>query len=272
MLDEAMAKLRPNERDAVVLRFFENRPIRDVAAALGLQEQVAQKRISRATEKLRRFFVSRGTQVSIGVLLASIGNHAIHAAPANLALVVTNVAASKGAAASSSTLTLIKSTLRIMALTKAKVAIVSVILVAGAMTTALMIYHKDGPDASNAEALGFTKPNYWSKDHLADAGYATPLAALRTTLWAMSTANMQAFLSSCTPQLRAEREKAWQNVSQADWAAEASGQFSRVTGFRIVEQKPVSEDTVVLGVFQEGENNTHDLVFKKIENEWKYAK
>lgn len=272
LLDEAMAKLRPNERDAVVLRFFENRPIRDVAAALGLKEHAAQKRISRATEKLRQIFIKRGIQVSVSVLPALIGSHAVHAAPANLAVIVTNVAASKGAAVSGSTLTLIKRTLQIMAWTKAKVAVVNAVLVAGALTTALVIYERAGPNKSETNALGFTKPNYWPKDQLAEAGYATPLAALKTTLWAMSTANMQSFLSSCTPQLRAEREKAWQNISQSDWTAEAHSQFGRVTGFRIVEQKQVSVDTVVLRVFQEGENNTHDLVFKKVDNEWKYAK
>src|ERR1017187_1474925 len=51
LLEDAMAKLGQKERDAVVLRFFENRPVREVATALGLQEAAAQKRVNRATDK-----------------------------------------------------------------------------------------------------------------------------------------------------------------------------------------------------------------------------
>src|SRR5688572_19540409 len=57
LLEEAMTRLGQDERDAVVLRFFENRTIREVAAALGLQEAATQKRVNRATEKLRKYFV-----------------------------------------------------------------------------------------------------------------------------------------------------------------------------------------------------------------------
>ena len=48
LLEEAMARLGQKERDAVVLRFFENRTVREVANALGLREAAAQKRVNRA--------------------------------------------------------------------------------------------------------------------------------------------------------------------------------------------------------------------------------
>jgi uncharacterized protein (TIGR03435 family) len=124
LLEEAMARLGQKERDAVVLRFFENRTVREVAAALGLEEAAAQKRVNRATEKLRAFFVRRGVQVSTTALLASLGTHAVQAAPAELAVKLAAAAALKGTAAGGSTLTLIKTTLKIMAWTNAKTAIV----------------------------------------------------------------------------------------------------------------------------------------------------
>jgi uncharacterized protein (TIGR03435 family) len=133
-LEEAMSRLRPKERDAVVLRFFEDRTVREVADALGLREAAAQKRLDRATDKLRRFFARRGIQISSMALLASIGAHAVHAAPAELASTVAAGATLKGVA-SGSMVTLVKTTLKIMAWTKTKTAIIAiaaVLLTAGA--------------------------------------------------------------------------------------------------------------------------------------------
>jgi RNA polymerase sigma factor (sigma-70 family) len=56
LLDEAMAQLRDKDRDALVLRFFENKSLREVGDALGLQERAAQKRVARGLEKLHAFF------------------------------------------------------------------------------------------------------------------------------------------------------------------------------------------------------------------------
>jgi uncharacterized protein (TIGR03435 family) len=137
LLEEAMMRLGPKERDAVVLRFFENRTVREVASALGLREDAVQKRVNRATNKLRDYFVRRGVQVSTAALLASIGTHAVQSAPVVLAKSITAVAVTKGAAGSGSMLTLIKTTLKIMAWTKAKTAIVigaGVLLAAGTTT------------------------------------------------------------------------------------------------------------------------------------------
>ena len=39
LLDEAMARLRQPDRDALVLRYFENKSLQEVGAALGLQER-----------------------------------------------------------------------------------------------------------------------------------------------------------------------------------------------------------------------------------------
>jgi hypothetical protein len=178
LLEEAMARLGPKERDAVVLRFFENRTVREVASALGLREDAAQKRVNRATDKLRDYFVRRGVQVSTAALLASIGTHAVQAAPAALTKSITAVAVVKGAAASGSTLTLVKGALKIMAWTKAKTAIVTgvaVILAAG--TTPMVIHHF----RTNASIFSWTKELSDSDN----AGYmkqtgATPEQAART--------------------------------------------------------------------------------------------
>ena len=82
MLDEAVDGLPDKDRDALVLRFFEALPLRAVAERLGTSEDGAQKRVSRAVEKLREFFGRRGRAVSAGVLVTAMAANAVQAAPA----------------------------------------------------------------------------------------------------------------------------------------------------------------------------------------------
>jgi uncharacterized protein (TIGR03435 family) len=125
LLDEAISRLGKNDRDAVMLRFFKEKSLREVAAGLNVSEAAAQRRVLRAVEKLRGFFSKRGIILPMAVLTTAISAHSIQAAPAGLAKTVTAVAITKGAAASSSTLTLIKGALKFMAWTKTKIMIVA---------------------------------------------------------------------------------------------------------------------------------------------------
>src|ERR1700722_7638516 len=123
-LDEAMACLGTSERDALVLRYFQNQSMAEVGKYLGLEENTAQKRVSRALEKLRKFFTTRGVALSSVAITGAISAHSVQAAPVALAKAVTATAFAKGTAASTSTLTLIKGALKIMAWTKMKTAVV----------------------------------------------------------------------------------------------------------------------------------------------------
>jgi uncharacterized protein (TIGR03435 family) len=137
LLDEAMGWLGETDRNAIVLRFFENKTARQVAAALKLNEAAAHKRVDRALEKLHRYFARRGVSSTTAIIAGAISANSVQAAPVALAKAVSAVAAAKGAAASGSTLTLIKGALKIMAWAKAKTAIVvgaSVLLAAGTAT------------------------------------------------------------------------------------------------------------------------------------------
>ncbi|HZL78785.1 MAG TPA: TIGR03435 family protein [Candidatus Limnocylindrales bacterium] len=137
LLDGAMEQLGQKDHDAVVLRFFEGRNFKEVGAALGASEDAAKKRVNRALEKLRKFFTKRGVSSTTAIIAGAISANSVQAAPVTLAKSVTAVAIVKGAAASGSTLTLIKGALKIMAWTKAKTAIVvgvGILLAAGTTT------------------------------------------------------------------------------------------------------------------------------------------
>jgi RNA polymerase sigma factor (sigma-70 family) len=120
-LDEAMARLRPVDRDALVLRYFENKSLPEVGTALGVGERAAQKRVDRALQKLRILFAKRGICATVAVIAAEISAHAVGAAPLGLAPKIA-AAAVKGSAVAGSTLTLVKETLRVMTRLKTKIA------------------------------------------------------------------------------------------------------------------------------------------------------
>ena len=93
-----------------MLRFFEGRNFKEVGAALGASEDAAKMRVSRALEKLRKFFTKRGVSSTTAIIAGAISANSVQAAPVALAKSVTAVAIAKGAIATASTLTLVKGT------------------------------------------------------------------------------------------------------------------------------------------------------------------
>lgn len=104
LLDSAMSELDERDRDAIVLRYFEKKSLKDVGAALGINDDAAQKRLSRAVEKLRQYFAQHSQAVSATTLIAGLGVGAIQPAPAALLASITSTAVSSLPAASNLTL------------------------------------------------------------------------------------------------------------------------------------------------------------------------
>jgi RNA polymerase sigma factor (sigma-70 family) len=139
LLDEALAHLGDRERNVIALRFFEQKPLKEVGAALGIDEDAAQKRVARAVERLRKFFVKRGVILSAMAMVGMLQANAVQAAPAGVASAVAAIAAVKGAAAAGSTATLLQTTLKVMAWSKLKIAAVATVGVLLAATTSTLI-------------------------------------------------------------------------------------------------------------------------------------
>jgi RNA polymerase sigma factor (sigma-70 family) len=96
ILDEAMHALDDTDRTAVLLRYFENKSLREVGQALGVSDDAAQKRVSRAIERLRDFFTKRGITIAAGSLVIIISANAVQAAPIALFTTVTTATALAG--------------------------------------------------------------------------------------------------------------------------------------------------------------------------------
>ena len=84
LLDEAIGSLPAADRNAVLLRFFEQKSLREVGEALGSSENAAQKRVNRALEQLRVYFLRRGIAASAAGLATDLSAHAVETAPAYL--------------------------------------------------------------------------------------------------------------------------------------------------------------------------------------------
>ena len=103
LLDDAMAALDENDRSAVLLRYFENKNLREVGEALGASEDAAQKRVSRAVERLREFFSKRKVTIGASGLAVLISANAVQSAPVGLAAAISTAAVMAGISVSTST-------------------------------------------------------------------------------------------------------------------------------------------------------------------------
>lgn len=139
LLETALDGLSDADRAAVVLRFYESKSLGEVGAALGVSEEAAKKRVSRALEKLRQTFCRQGTVLTAGAIASAVAAGSVQGAPVGLAQTVATVSLAQGAAASGGAWTIAKGTLKLMAWAKAKLAIATAAIVITAGTATVMV-------------------------------------------------------------------------------------------------------------------------------------
>ena len=140
LLDDALAELGETDRTVLVLRFFENKTVREIAEALRIEEEAAQKRVARALERLRALFVKRGVTLTAAVIAGAVAANSVQAAPVGLVVTISATAA-KGAAVTATVTALVKGTMQMMTWMKLKL-IVGVglgVLLAGSVATMALI-------------------------------------------------------------------------------------------------------------------------------------
>ena len=160
LLDDAMARLGTTDRDAVVLRYFENKSLAEVGRAMGVEERAAQKRVARALEKLRSFFSRRGITLSAALLAGAVSANSVQAAPAGLAATIA-VTATNGGAISAALTTLVKGTIEMMTWLKLKFAIgvgVVTILAGGTATVVVGKLLVTQASAQTAQNQQYVRP------------------------------------------------------------------------------------------------------------------
>lgn len=93
VLDEAMLALSERDREALLMRFFQGRTLREVGGRIGLSEDAARMRVARALEALRAWLTRRGVASTSAALAVALESGAMMAAPAGLATTVTGAVA-----------------------------------------------------------------------------------------------------------------------------------------------------------------------------------
>lgn len=140
-LDEAMTQLRPRDCTAVALRHLQDRPMDDVAAAIGVSPNAAQKIVARSLVKLRKILKNKGVMLSSTAVLATALLHeSVQTAPAGLV-----ISSSSSTAASFS---IAKGVSQMMLWTKIKIAaaiVAATTLLAGTGSVLLIRALADAP-------------------------------------------------------------------------------------------------------------------------------
>jgi RNA polymerase sigma factor (sigma-70 family) len=125
-IDAALADLNERDRDALLLRFFEELSFATVATRLDLSEDAARMRVERALEKVRVRLAHRGITSTAAALGGAIAGQAALAAPAGTA---TSIASSAVAATAAGAVTAFWP--GIFAMSKIKIGMASALVVAG---------------------------------------------------------------------------------------------------------------------------------------------
>lgn len=265
LLGAAMAGLNETDHHAVVLRFFDGKSMKEIGAALGASEEAAQKRVSRAVEKLRLFFTKRGVILPAAVLTAAISANSVQAAPAVLAKTTIAVALGRGATASTSTL--VQGALKVMAWTNAKTAVALGAAAILAVGTSAFVAQSQFKAGANFPASTWVY-----------AGYNDPASTVKTLMWAIGRNDAKTIFASVSPACQAEflelaaESKPPISVERLllqNWA----DKVRHVSEFRILKSDILSDDQVLLNLSfkMEGRSGTGNvwIGLKKIEGQWK---
>lgn len=267
MLDEAVAQLADNQRAVLVLRYYERRSLTEVGAVLGIGADAAQKRVTRALEKLRRLFAGRGVTLTTALIAGAVAANSVQAAPVGMAKAVSLMAATKGATATTSTLTLCKGALKAMAWTKAKTTVVTAVILVGAATTTVVVHHQ----SNHPEPKTPINVSPAASDQPAFAGYATPEATLKSIVWALSRGDTAAYLECLTPEAGLKKRQQWQGKTREALVAEGKQQYAMAGNMKILDQTSITTDRLMVTVQLAAGAPPTKFLFIKIAGEWKMA-
>jgi RNA polymerase sigma factor (sigma-70 family) len=286
VLDEAMAELPEADHEAVLLRYFKNQDFHAVGLALGVSDDTAQKRVSRAVERLREFFVKRGVTVEASGLVLVISANAVQAAPIGLSAEIATTAALGGKIITAATTATVTKAIAMTILQKTFIA--AAIFTTLTIATSTYIAHQ-----RNTERLRIENQTDFPSDSWADSGFATPQAALRTRGWAVVTGNRERFKESLSitdgARNMLEQMIAAAPVSDAEkkihpeflnmTAEDATlfpmmGQNKRnaFTNYHILSRQSLSADAKLLEVetqMASGTSRKETLKFQRLGRDWK---
>ncbi len=157
-LNDALSALKAGEREAVLLRFIEGHTLAETGAALGLSEDAARMRVTRAVEKMRRHLTAHGAAVTGIVLTGLLASEAARPTPANAAAITQATSQAISAGPTANVLLLSKGVHQTMKLIKVKLAALATVLAVGGAALPPLAHaispHKATSPLPTAQAAG----------------------------------------------------------------------------------------------------------------------
>ena len=283
LLDDAMHALDDIDRTAILLRFFENKSLREVGESLGTTDDTARKRVNRAVERLREFLTKGGITVGASGLALALSASAVQAAPVGLVATISTAAI----AGTTIVATASAATIKTIAMTTLQKVLITATIIAVGVATPLVIQHQAKLRKENARALSAqsqraepilataASENDFPRESWAFRGYATPESALVSLVWAAVNSDLEGFLNSLSPEQQSRVRLRWQRQGLSDEAQfrnSISNQFGVTKRIRILNKEILSDSEVILRLQMEGEKGGTGTVGKKVQrigNEWK---
>ena len=157
-LNDALSALKAGEREAVLLRFIEGHTLAETGAALGLSEDAARMRVTRAIEKMRRHLTAHGAAVNGIVLTGLLASDAARPTPANAAAMTQATLQAISAGPTANVLLLSRGVYQTMKLIKVKLAALAAVVALGGAALPPLAHaispHKTTPPLPAAQAAG----------------------------------------------------------------------------------------------------------------------
>jgi RNA polymerase sigma factor (sigma-70 family) len=232
LLDEAMSRLGEKDRNAILLRYFQNKTLGDVGQALGVSDDTAQKRIARGLQKLRNFLGRRKVSVTAGGLAGLLLVQGASAASVRTAEAICALVTS-GSTLSTSTAAIVKGTLTMFTVIKLKnAALIALALLMTGGAATLIAQKSAAPSPSD--------------------GASTPIEALATLAQAVTTHDRNAFLAV----VHAETPPGVALLSTTRDLVDAQARFKQALGERFTPERAATMMAAVnFTAFQFGQNN-----------------
>ncbi len=168
VLDEALSSLSQKDRETLLLKFYRSLTVREIATTLGIGTDAAQKRLIRATERLRQKLTRRGIHLagaSFSAILAAGITKDAHAATCSLST-LTSKAITASNIPLSITTSLIIMTHKTILTTAAAVVLTGTIIAAASSgsrdknsTSASSSSHSNGQVATESNVINHLRSN-----------------------------------------------------------------------------------------------------------------
>lgn len=114
-------------------------------------------------------------------------------------------------------------------------------------------------------------PGVFPRESWANAGYASPEAALVSAIYSMRQGNPKQYFESLSPDEQARMTKVWEGKSAEEIASKHVSDTSKITGLRVLNQQPVSDNEILMNVYIEGVDRAEQVSMKRVGNDWKFG-